>query len=95
MHRDYHLFFDMLMDKTLKLSTTEIPGKERERICHRFANAMLLPREALFEEIGIKRMGISLPELIAIKEQYGISVAAILMRMKDLGIISASYYKHL
>ena len=74
---------------------SEMPDKDRERICHRFANAMLLPKEALFEEAGIKRSGISLPELIAIKEQYGISVAAILMRMKDLGIISASYYKHI
>lgn len=72
----------------------ELPDKERERICHRFANAMLLPKEALLEEVGNKRSSISLPELISIKEQYGISVAATLMRMKDLGIITASYYKY-
>ena len=71
-----------------------LPEKEKEKICHRFANAMLLPREALFEEIGEKRKSIALPELVAIKEQYGISVAAILMRMRDLGIINASCYKN-
>ena len=71
----------------------DMPDKEKEKICHRFANAMLLPKEALLEEIGARRKSIALPELIAIKEQYGISVSAILMRMKDLGIINASYYK--
>jgi Zn-dependent peptidase ImmA (M78 family) len=73
---------------------SELPDKEKEKICHRFANAMLLPKEALFEEVGNKRRGIALPELIAIKEQYGISVAAVLMRMRDLGIINNSYYKN-
>lgn len=73
---------------------SDLPEKEKEKICHRFANAMLLPKEALLEEVGEKRSSISLPELIAIKEQYGISVAATMMRMKDLGIISASYYKN-
>ena len=73
---------------------SNLPEKEKEKICHRFANAMLLPKEALLEEVGEKRSSISLPELIAIKEQYGISVAATLTRMKDLGIISSSYYKN-
>lgn len=73
---------------------SELPDKEKEKICHRFANAMLLPKEALIEEVGNKRRGIALPELIAIKEQYGISVAAVLMRMRDLGIINNSYYKN-
>lgn len=73
---------------------SELPDKEKEKICHRFANAMLLPKEALFEEVGNKRRGIALPELIAIKEQYGISIAAVLMRMRDLGIINNSYYKN-
>ena len=55
---------------------------------------MLLPKEALFEEVGNKRRGIALPELISIKEQYGISIAAVLVRMRDLGIINNSYYKN-
>lgn len=71
-----------------------VSEKEKEKICHRFANAMLLPKEALEEEVGLKRKNIALPELISIREQYGISISATLMRMRDLGIINPSYYKH-
>lgn len=69
--------------------------KDIEKLCHKFANAMLLPKQSLIEEIGEKRKNVSIQELIAIKEQYGISIAAILLRLRDLSIISESYYKSL
>ncbi|TVQ91984.1 MAG: ImmA/IrrE family metallo-endopeptidase [Bacteroidetes bacterium] len=62
--------------------------KQNEKLCHRFAGAMLLPRDAIFQELGIKRHNISLNELIYIKESYGISIQAIMARAKDLEIIS-------
>lgn len=64
-----------------------------EKLCHKFANAMLLPKQSLIDEIGEKRRNVSIQELIAIKEQYGISISAILVRLFDLGIISESYYR--
>jgi Zn-dependent peptidase ImmA (M78 family)/DNA-binding XRE family transcriptional regulator len=69
-----------------------INHKEIEKLCHRFAGAMLLPKETLFNELGNKRTSISLNELIFIKESYGISIQAIMARAKDLEIISNDQY---
>ena len=61
-------------------------------MCFQFAGAMLIPEETFRREIGNKRSHISVPELIAIKENYGISIQAIMQRAKDLGIISDFAY---
>lgn len=59
-----------------------------ERMCFQFAGAMLIPEETFRMEIGNSRSHISIPELIAIKEKYGISIQGIMQRAKDLGIVS-------
>jgi Zn-dependent peptidase ImmA (M78 family)/DNA-binding XRE family transcriptional regulator len=66
---------------------------QKEKFCNYFAAAMLLPEETLYNEVGKTRSKVLLPELGAIKKQYGISIQAIAYRMKDLGIISESYFK--
>lgn len=66
--------------------------KEIEKLCFRFAGAMLIPEESFKMELGESRSRISLPELISVKETYGISVQAIMARAKDLGIISSHAY---
>ncbi len=66
----------------------ELSHKDKERLCFRFAGAMLIPEETFRRELGGLRSHLSIPELIAIKEAYGISVQAIVQRAKDLGIIS-------
>ncbi|MDD4970412.1 MAG: XRE family transcriptional regulator [Paludibacter sp.] len=65
-----------------------IDQKEKERLCHRFAGAMLMPKETFIQEIGLSRKDISIPELIVIKETYGISMQAVMARAKSLGIIT-------
>jgi len=55
-------------------------GADKERICHAFAGALLLPDDCLEKLIGEKRKNIALGELVSIKEQFGISVQAIMMR---------------
>ncbi|HMI64939.1 MAG TPA: XRE family transcriptional regulator [Cyclobacteriaceae bacterium] len=67
--------------------------KQKEKYCHYFAAAMLLPRETIKKEVGESRSKLLLPELGAIKKQYGISMQAIAYRLKDLGIISEAYFK--
>lgn len=62
--------------------------REIERMCFRFAAAMLIPEETFKVELGERRNHISIPELVSIKESYGISIQAIMARAKDLGIIS-------
>ncbi len=62
-------------------------GADKEKICHAFAGAMLLPDDCLERLIGAKRNNIAMGELVRIKEQFGISVQAIMMRATLKGII--------
>lgn len=66
----------------------EVSDKEREKLCFQFAGAMLLPESTLKAEFGSSRSRFSIPELIAIKEAYGISIQAIMARARVLGIIN-------
>lgn len=67
--------------------------KETEKFCHYFATAMLLPKDIIAKEIGATRSKLLIPELGALKLQYGISIQAIAYRLKDLKVISESYFK--
>ena len=69
-----------------------LDAKQKERLCHRFAGAMLMPKDTFIAEVGKTRKRISISELIAIKETYGISIQAIMARAKDLGIITDVTY---
>ena len=69
-----------------------LSGKERESLCHRFAGAMLIPRETFFREFGEKRSNISIAELIPLREEYGISIQALMRRAYDLRVVSDSAY---
>ena len=72
-----------------------ITEKEKERYCHQFAAALLFPGDALKKELGSKRNRIHIQELGALKLQYGISMQAIIMRSKELEIISEASCKAL
>jgi Zn-dependent peptidase ImmA (M78 family) len=73
----------------LLLSTApSVEPNMEEKLCHRFAGAMLMPKETFIAEVGEYRTNISPPELIAIKETYGISIQAVMARAKDLEIIT-------
>jgi len=66
----------------------------REKICHAFAGAFLLPRDIIFSELGSKkRSRIAILELEKLKEIYGISIQAIMIRIYKLDIIGNSTYK--
>ncbi|WP_145511572.1 XRE family transcriptional regulator [Yersinia kristensenii] len=59
--------------------------KLKENQAHRFAGALLLPAETFAEEV---RIPVTLDSLLLIKQRYGISVAASLMRLYALNIIT-------
>lgn len=71
----------------------ELLEKEKEKLCHCFAGAILLPKESLIEEIGEHRKRFALQELIDLKEYFGISIQAIIARARNLDIIDAATYK--
>lgn len=82
LHELAHIIFDL----------SEITDEQTcERLCHHAAGAILLPGEELKERLGEKRTSIHVNELIAIKEDFGISLGAIIFRAKFLNIISDSY----
>ena len=62
-------------------------GVKEEKACHRFASAFLAPREELFDEVGQRRHAFGYAELIEIKQMFGVSAAALVVRLRDLGII--------
>jgi Zn-dependent peptidase ImmA (M78 family) len=68
--------------------------KQKEALCYRFAGAMLLPATAMRTRLGVKRPdGISHPERLGIKADWGISIAAMMRRAADLGILTHSQLK--
>lgn len=78
----------------LFLNIDNFDNKEQEKFCHYFAGAMLLDKRAIEQELGLKRKQISLQELIALKKQYGISIQAVVYRLKELRIISQASYSN-
>jgi Zn-dependent peptidase ImmA (M78 family)/DNA-binding XRE family transcriptional regulator len=69
-------------------------AQDKERLCHSFAGAFLLPQEVLEREFIHKRSKLTLWELGEIKEQYGISMQAIMKRAVLLGFVTDHQYRH-
>lgn len=67
--------------------------RKKEDACHRFAGAMLFPKEEAIKAIGEQRSSIAMGELVTVKEEYGISIQAIMRRALDLAIISPLTYR--
>jgi Zn-dependent peptidase ImmA (M78 family)/transcriptional regulator with XRE-family HTH domain len=68
--------------------------REVEIYCHLFSSCFLLPSEMLIKLIGsTKRNYIYINEIISIKEYFGISLRAIVHRLRELEIIVDSYYQ--
>jgi Zn-dependent peptidase ImmA (M78 family) len=66
-----------------------------EKLAHRFASAFLMPAEILWREVGKHRDAVSIGELVELKALFKVSVQAITYRLKDLGIVSETLFKHL
>lgn len=56
-----------------------------ERQAHRFAGAFLLPAESIATDI---RTPVTLDSLLLLKQRWGVSVAAIIMRLVAIGVLS-------
>jgi len=65
-----------------------------EKACHAFASEFLLPEEVLRRELsGRVRHSIAIPELLQLKEKFGISMQAVLFRANAAGILTDSGYR--
>ena len=61
---------------------------DEEKAAHRFASAFLMPADHLREVVGQHRHGFGVAELMSTKHLYSVSATALLVRFRDLGIIS-------
>lgn len=66
---------------------------DAEKAAFRFGAAFLTPAEQLCRDVGEKRNNIQMMELLYLKRRYGMSVQAMLFRLRDLEIITNAYYK--
>lgn len=65
---------------------------QKEKLCNAFANEMLLPSETLISLFSGKNK-IAFAELEALNINYGISIDAIVYKLKDLGVIGEKRYQ--
>ena len=68
---------------------------DEEMACNRFAGAFLFPRASALQELSSHRKAIEIKELALLKEEFGLSMAGILYRARDLGVITPAYHKGL
>jgi len=66
----------------------KVDGVDEEKAAHRFASAFLLPADHLIEQVGKHRHGFGVAELLATKLIYRVAATALIMRFRDLGIIT-------
>ena len=74
----------------------EMPENDKERCCHRFAGSFLYPAHCVTSDFGShQRSHVHPQELLIAKRQYGLSMQAVLYRLKDLHLLSDSGYQAL
>lgn len=66
----------------------DLSEKEEEKLANRVAGAFLISRDHIRREAGAHRNALSYKELIDLKRIYRVSGAALLVRLRDVGIIS-------
>src|SRR5690606_7253296 len=77
----------------LVLAGRLLPDRDLEMACNRFAGAFLLPATTLRDHLGQRRHQFEARELYMLKHEFGVSMAAILIRALQCGIITESRYK--
>ena len=60
---------------------------DEEKACDRFAGAFLVPGEMVIEALGAKRRWLEPRELLLLKQEYGLSMAAWSYRARDMGVL--------
>lgn len=80
-----HELGHLILHKHIPRATDRVRHNQMEKQAHAFAGAFLLPAETFANEI---RTPITLDSLLLLKQRWGVSVAAIIMRLEALEIIS-------
>lgn len=76
----------------LVLDFIGLSDKDQEKAADRFAGAFLIAKEMLLRFLGSHRTSISLGELVELKQVFRVSIAALVVRCGQLGIIARAVY---
>ena len=90
-HRRLTAFHELCHLLYNKYFSEELSLHQKEKLCNAFANEMLLPSEILMSYFYGKSK-IAFAEIEALSTNYGISIDAIVYKLKDLGIIGEKRY---
>lgn len=63
-----------------------------EKACDRFAGSFLAPKAAVLQVLGPSRRGLEWRELLALKHEFGLSMAGWLQRAKQCGVITEAVH---
>ena len=75
------------------LRSTGNPAIKVEAAMNRFAGAFLVPGRRLREEVGLHRHRVTYYEIMRLKHMYGVSAAAVLVRLGQVGVLPAAAVK--
>jgi Zn-dependent peptidase ImmA (M78 family) len=81
-----HELAHIVLHKHIPAATERERYKLMEKQAHQFAGAFLLPAETFASDIQVP---VTLDSLLILKQRWGVSVAAMLMRLETLGIIDS------
>lgn len=90
--RRFTLFHE-LGHQVLKFGS-DVDDKTQEHLCDVFANEMLIPQSTFLDIFGNKRQNILIGELKSVQQQFGISCRALMMKAKQLGVVTESSHKY-
>ena len=76
------------------IRSTGNPAIDLERAMNRFAGAFLVPGQCLRDEVGADRHRITYYEIVRLKHIYGVSAAALLMRLRQVGVLPQGAVQH-
>jgi len=73
----------------------DMPDKDKENCCHRFAGAFLYPKDRVLQDFGNhQRSRVYSAELLNAKRRYGVSMQVALRRLKDLDLLSDAGFRN-
>ena len=76
------------------IRSTGNPSIDLEKAMNRFAGAFLVPSQRLREEVGNRRQRVTYYEIARLKHAFGVSAAAMLHRLEDVGVLPPRSVRH-
>jgi Zn-dependent peptidase ImmA (M78 family) len=93
-HELYHLYFDV--NPKPHFCSRDNYTDPAERSANMFASALLMPKEGLLQQLSVDEISskkVEIDTLLRLEHLYGTSHQTLLVRLKELRIITSSYFE--